>query len=349
MPAQMEPQEAINRGLRKPSECDIVIVVFWARMGTLLSENYRKSDGSRYRSGTEYEYLDGLEAAQRTGKPDVLVYRRKKPPDVNLADSERKEKERQWDLVEEFFAEFRNPDGSFKRFYKAYDEPSDLEKELDQDLRNLITKYLEAHPTDKAEVSATTQEVSWDKSPFPGLRAFTSEENVIFFGRGREIDGLIERLSNPKCRFLAIVGASGSGKSSLVAAGLLPALKNNAIHGSAGWDWVRFTPGEVSENPFMALASAFKPTLERHGIKPRDLAAEFEKDAGSFDKFLAKAFDGKPDWVELLFFIDQFEELFTLVDKQYQNNFVDFLDHAAKKTPRVRIIVTMRADFTTGV
>jgi hypothetical protein len=55
MPGQMEPQEAIHRGLKKPSECDIVIVIFGARMGTPLSEKYPKPDGCRYRSGTEYE------------------------------------------------------------------------------------------------------------------------------------------------------------------------------------------------------------------------------------------------------------------------------------------------------
>lgn len=63
MPAHFEPQEAINRGLKRPSECDVVIVAFWARMGTPLSDNYLKPDGSRYLSGTEYEFLDGLNAA----------------------------------------------------------------------------------------------------------------------------------------------------------------------------------------------------------------------------------------------------------------------------------------------
>ena len=75
-----------------------------------------------------------------------------------------------------------------------------------------------------------------------------------------------------------MIGTSGSGKSSLVSAGLLPALEKNAIHGSEDWVWGRFTPGEVGDNPFMALASAFKPTLERHGLRPRDMAAELEKD-----------------------------------------------------------------------
>ena len=344
MPAHMEPQEAINRGLRKPSECDIVIVIFWARMGTPLSENYHKPDGSRYRSGTEFEYLDGLEAAQKSGKPDVLVYRRKKAPAVDLDDLQRDDKIRQWNLVESFFSEFRNPDGSFKRFYKPYDEPSDFKDQLDWDLRDIIAKYLEAHPPDLAEIIAVTPEAYWDESPFPGLRAFTPDENAIFFGRSREIDGLIERLSRPECRFIALVGASGSGKSSLVAAGLLPALRKNAIHGSGDWIWERFTPGKVGDNPFMALANSFTPALERHGLRPRDMAAEIEKDAVAFNKFLAKALEDKPDWAEMMLFIDQFEELFTLVDKKYQGHFVNLLAKAAK-TPRVRTVVTMRADF----
>lgn len=216
MPAQMEPQEAINRGLKKPSECDIVIVIFWARMGTLLSEKYLKPGGSRYRSGTEYEFLDAMNAAKKTGKPDVLVYRRKKPPDVNLADPQRKEKEKQWDLVEEFFAEFRNPDGSFKSFYKEYDEPSNFRDLLDGDPRDCITKYLDSHPPAKTEAAPVTQKPFWEASPFPGLRAFRPNEALIFYGRGREIDGLIHKLSNSESRFIAVVGASGSGKSSLV-------------------------------------------------------------------------------------------------------------------------------------
>src|SRR5262245_49875201 len=135
MPAQLEPQEAIERGLKKPSECDIVVVILWARMGTPLSEKHRKPDGSRYRSGTEYEFLDAVGAAERDEKPDVLVYRRKGAPDINMAvpDAERKERFEQWDRVQEFFAEFRNADGSFRRYYNEYDSPTDFDKKLDAD------------------------------------------------------------------------------------------------------------------------------------------------------------------------------------------------------------------------
>ncbi|MCK7577135.1 MAG: hypothetical protein MZV65_15730 [Chromatiales bacterium] len=90
----------------------------------------------------------------------------------------------------------------------------------------------------------------WPKSPFPGLRAFTPEDAPIFFGRGQETDDLVGRAGPiPARRFLAVVGASGSGKSSLVAAGLIPRLLAGAIPGSRDWVWVKFTPGEVGDNP----------------------------------------------------------------------------------------------------
>lgn len=344
MPAHLEPQEAINQRLKKPSHCDIVVVIFWARMGTLLSKKYLKQDGGRYRSGTEYEFLDALKAAEKTGKPDVLVYRRQQPPDVNLADPKRKEKEKQWDLVEEFFAEFRNPDGSYQRFFKGYNEPSDFKDLLEQDLRDRITQFLDSHPPDKIEVPVNIKKPTWEESPFPGLRAFTPEEDLIFYGRGREIDELISELSKTEYRFMAVVGASGTGKSSLVAAGVIPALEKNAIPGSKDWVWKRFTPAEVGDNPFMALANAFKPTIERHGQLPRDIAKDLEADPSKFKEVLAMALEDKPKWAELLIFIDQFEEFFTLVGSEYQDAFIDFLEFAAK-TARLRTVVTMRADF----
>ena len=64
MLASMTPQQAIAEGLPKPSECDIVIVIFWSRIGTPLPADYEvKSDGSPYRSGTEWEYWDALRGA----------------------------------------------------------------------------------------------------------------------------------------------------------------------------------------------------------------------------------------------------------------------------------------------
>jgi len=129
-----------------------------------------------------------------------------------------------------------------------------------------------------------------------------------------------------------------------VAAGLLPALEENAIGGGQDWLSLRFTPAELSDNPFDELVNAFKTILQKHGRRPRDTAKDLKKDPDFFHKLAAMALEDKPEWAELLLFIDQFEELFTLANKKCRQPFVDLLAVAAR-TPRVRTIVTMRADF----
>jgi formylglycine-generating enzyme required for sulfatase activity len=347
MPAHLEPQEAINEGLCRPSECDIVVVIFGARMGTRLSERHKKPDGSRYRSGTEYEYLDAVTAADKTGTPMVLVYRCEEAPSVSFADPEFEAKKKQWRLVEEFFAEFRNDDGSLRRSFKTYKDPSDFERQLDDALRSFITRRRPVKKPEKNTAVGKSEEPVWEGEPFPGLRPFHPEEAPIFFGRGREADGLVQRLSDPRNRFIAVVGASGSGKSSLVAAGLLPALRKGAIPGSQDWSCARFTPGGSGNppNPFLALANAFDSALHGRGRRPSEVAEDLEEDPEKGLHALAgRALESRPDWAEILLFIDQFEELLTLVPLTYRRSFADLLSLAAK-TPRVRTVVTLRADF----
>jgi formylglycine-generating enzyme required for sulfatase activity len=351
MPAHLEPQEALDRGLRKPSACDIVIVIFGYRMGTPLSEKHRKPNGERYWSGTEYEYWDALNAAKQQGIPEVLVYRKQGAPDVNAADPQRKEKLEQWDRVEAFFAGFKNADGSFGSYYKPYATPTQFKDMLDEDLRDIVARYLEKQapavnlPLPIAEpVEELVEEPVWHESPYPGLRAFRVGEAPIFFGRDRETDELVEKLSDPRNRLIVVVGASGSGKSSLVAAGLLPRLHNNAVPGSQDWILdVRCTPGEVGDNALLALAVQLAPKVGK-GMQPRELAAELAASPDRLSDYVNLVLHGRPDWAELLLFIDQFEELFTLVAPRQQGPFIALLV-AAAKTPRVRLVATLRADF----
>ena len=80
----IEPKKAIKRGLPKPSECDLVVVILWSRMGTPLPTEYTKPDGTSYLSGTEWEYYEAIGAAGRAGRPAVWLYRRTQVPDLNL-------------------------------------------------------------------------------------------------------------------------------------------------------------------------------------------------------------------------------------------------------------------------
>jgi hypothetical protein len=346
MLATMTPQEAIVLGLRKPSECDVVVVVFWSRMGTPLSAEYCKPDGSGYLSGTDWEYHNALEAARRHNRPEILLYRRTEKCLLDPSDQEFKHKLDQWEKVQSFFLSFQNTDGSLRAGYNSYGSPDQFAKELDAHLKSLIHRRLKSRKARRA-VEASRQLIAlplWKGSPFPGLRPFTADDAPIFFGRGREIDGLVGQLSDSANRFLAVVGASGSGKSSLVAAGLLPSLQENAVPGSRDWLWASFKPGERDENPFAAIAAKLMPLLKMAVGDVRDVACTLSADPSAIVRFVDIALDGKPDWAELILFIDQFEELFTLVTEAYREPFVAML-RAAAEFRRTRVVATIRADF----
>src|SRR5882672_7421306 len=90
------------------------------------------------------------------------------------------------------------------------------------------------------------------RNPYPGLRPFRTDEERLFFGREHQVDRMIDKLSAN--RFLAVVGGSGSGKSSLVNCGLRPALhRGNMASAGAAWRMAQFRPGN---DPIGALASA---------------------------------------------------------------------------------------------
>jgi formylglycine-generating enzyme required for sulfatase activity len=344
MLATMTPQQAVNDGLPKPSQCDIVIVIFWARMGTPLPDDYAKSDGSRFLSGTEWEYEDAMQAALTDGKPDVIVYRRTEDILLKPTDSDFMAKYEQWNHVEAFFKHFLNPDGSIKQGYNAYKTPDEFRGLLEHHLKAIISRHLEKRAsTDPAPPQPDVTIVSpplWQGSPFPGLRAFTPDDAPIFFGRGHETDELVARLNNADVPFVSVIGASGSGKSSLVGAGLIPRLHANAIVGSKDWVVLRFTPGSTDANPFAGLVSAIATVFS--DINESDLLHQLESDPESIEALGQQLLADDPQWAELILFVDQFEELFTLVSPHYREPFIQLLSSAQK---RVRVIVTLRADF----
>lgn len=142
MLATMTPQEAIKRGLPTPAECDIVIVIFWSRMGTPLSPDWKKPGGSPYHSGTESEYCNALEAAKQHGKPKLLLYRRTEEPLFRPSDPAFLEKYQQWQQVQSFFAALRNPDGSIRGGCNEYVTPLQFKDDLNTHLRALILELV---------------------------------------------------------------------------------------------------------------------------------------------------------------------------------------------------------------
>jgi Pentapeptide repeats (8 copies) len=339
MPANLTPQAAVNRFGPKPSECDVVVVVLWSRLGTHLDvKAFRKSDGEPYLSGTEWEFEDALHAQPQ---PEVFVYRRLEEPKVGMKDPNWSEKRRQYELVEQFFERFKNPDGSLRSSWKSYDTTTEFQKSLADDLKSILRERL-----DRPYVGAVAEAVPvWPGSPYPGLRPFTTEEAPIFFGRGPEVDALIARLREQTQCFLAVVGASGSGKSSLVRAGLLPRLRDGAIDGSQHWRVLTLTPGATGDNPFLAVASELKGLLPAGGQKSQiEIARALEEKPQCLLDYVNVLLAGRPTGAALVLYVDQLEELFTQVPKERRGVFAELLARATNNS-RVRVLTTLRADF----
>jgi len=359
MRATMTPQTAIKQGLPRPSQCDIVLVLFWRRMGTPLPQpEYQKVDGSPYSSGTEWEFWDAISSERETGKPITLIFRRTGKPDIDVDD---REKVDQYQAVTDFFKQFRDAKtGALLAGVNEYSTPDDFKYRLERYLRGIISNILttEGFEADALVFETTRSLVEapplWKGSPFPGLRAFSESDAPIYFGRGLETSDLVKRVE--ASRFTAVISASGSGKSSLVAAGLIPRLKANAVvshdTGSKDWRYVRFTPGQA-ENPLAALFRALCEAFPEHAVSAFEVAKEkrsFVESVMQDPNALADIGDAllkeakAPNWAEILIFIDQFEELFTVVTEADRATFVALLE-GIYRSRRMRVVVTMRSDF----
>jgi hypothetical protein len=110
MLASLTPQQAMDRGLPKPSECDFVVVILWDSLGTPLADSLRKPNGERYLSGTEWEYEDAISAIPQ---PEILIYQRTEKVLLDADDPELPSKQERRKRVNEFFDRFRSADGSY--------------------------------------------------------------------------------------------------------------------------------------------------------------------------------------------------------------------------------------------
>jgi formylglycine-generating enzyme required for sulfatase activity len=185
--------------------------------------------------------------------------------------------------------------------------------------------------------------------PYPGLAYFGPQDSALFFGRNAAIARLEAAVT--KQALTALVGASGSGKSSVVLAGLAPRLN---LRG--GWRFSHFRVGtEPNKDPFLALARALVPLLGEHG--PADQLEEVQKLAGKLaggsvdlSNVMGACRASNPG-KRILLIADQFEEMFTLVsDEAIRHRFIDvllagFSDCAAGGPPDICLVLTLRADF----
>src|SRR6516162_1896454 len=197
--------------------------------------------------------------------------------------------------------------------------------------------------------------------PYPGLRPFEAEDQSLFFGREAQVSAMLRQLEDH--HFVAVVGSSGSGKSSLVRAGLLPAVREGFLLGTTDWLTIIIKPGH---QPYQRLLRALsRITCCTEGT--RDVAADDDPLAVDemttlailrrTDRGLLSALDqvAISPKTKVMIVVDQFEELFafrravnrdSVASRDEAAAFVGMLIRSASQpTSRVWAILTMRSDF----
>ncbi|MDT8450687.1 MAG: tetratricopeptide repeat protein [Wenzhouxiangellaceae bacterium] len=346
-----------------PSEADIMVAILWSRLGTRLPKNFTRNDGSRFESGTEFEFENAVEAFREHGKPQLLVYRKTARASVQLDDEkalmDRVEQKRKLD---DFIARWfhHTEDGSLKAAFHPFESPSEFEQVLERHLRKMVLRALPE--SDHHEQSAAAV---WKKgSPFRGLQSFHFEHAPIFFGRTRAIGDVLDLLRRQAAdgpAFVLLLGMSGGGKSSLARAGVLPMLTQpGVIEGVGHWRRAVFRPSDVHGDLFVGLATAI---LREPGLKLEDTGAdEFAEVLRSSpaaavtliktalaryaDERSTSTPDQRPPETRLALVIDQMEEIFTQgwITPEDRERFIDTVDVLAR-CGRVWIVATFRADM----
>ncbi|MFI6511878.1 WD40 repeat domain-containing protein [Streptosporangium sp. NPDC050855] len=192
------------------------------------------------------------------------------------------------------------------------------------------------------EVRASPADAGDDEggeTPYLGLAAFQEEDAERFHGREGIVDELIARLARQ--RFLAVFGASGVGKSSLLRAGLIPRARACESADGGGWRPVLMTPGA---HPLREYATRLATA---NGTSPDELYAALLDDPSCLPGMLGRVSPRQPVGGTLLLVIDQFEEVFTLChDTRERGRFIAALSaHAGRADDRTRVVLGVRADF----
>ena len=353
--------------IASPSKCDVVVCILWSRLGTRLPGHFRRADGTEYASGTEWEFEDAANSFLARGVPDMLVYRKTQMPQADLAnEAEVLEKLRQKKALDDFLGRwFGDAATGFTNAFHAFQTPEQFEQLIEAHLRRLLqAKAAQAPEAD----GAAPPPARWRQgSPFRGLESFGYEHASVFFGRTRAIgeirEALVER-ARRGAAFVLVLAASGSGKSSLLRAGLLPTIcQPGVIEGVGLWRRCEIRPGDGAGDLFGALATALLgetafPTLPSAGFDRAGLVRLLrESPAGAASAIRAGLAQeaarvaqrerlARAPEARLAILLDQLEELFDQ-DRVAPGEAARFVELVAElaRSGVVWVVAAMRSDF----
>ncbi len=370
--------ETFQTQIQPPSETDIFVGILWARIGTRLPAHITRSDGSRYASGTEFEFEDAWAGFARQGRPEILVYRKTAKPLISQDMPDFAVRLAQKEALDGFVRKwFQDDDGSFIAAFNPFENLAEFEERLESHLRKLL---LRRFPSDDADTHV--RYITWrEGSPFRGLALFERSQAPVFFGRTRVVSEVLAAWRKNALEgtpFIMLLGMSGSGKSSLVRAGVLPLLMQpGVIEGVAAWRLALLRPGDCSADLLEDLSkllfaqlglSADADGLRHSGslntLLQAFLAAQAWRDQpGRLGEYAAleqaivqfigaclqqseQALGVQQGQVRLVLVLDQLEELFTLetIALPMRKAFVELLALLVR-SQHCWVIATLRSDL----
>ena len=256
-----------------PGDFEIAICIRWSRIGKQIAATLKLPDGRAPSSETEYEIAWALDhATKNAGVPCLHVYRNCSKPTPPLEPKEDREAfTREWDSSQEFFTDWEK--NGEKTFANACSNYRDLQQ-FEQLFRERFRGFLATQVNREAGQNLLDGRVRrWKSTPFRGLNFFDFEHAPIFHGRTKAIGEVLEALETQvraQRPFVLVVGASGSGKSSLVRAGVLPLLTQpETIQGIGLWRWAITRPGAGGSGGdcFTALAASLLEASALPGLQ----------------------------------------------------------------------------------
>jgi eukaryotic-like serine/threonine-protein kinase len=345
-------QEAIDGAIGNMASTDMVLCIVWKRAGLKLNPAvWRRSDGSPYESGTVLEFETAVDVSRKQkGVPDVFLFRKSAPV---VYDAERvAEQLEQYELLQSVWRRWtESAEGYNTAGYQSFGDPDDFEAKLTACLRQWLERK-----------GVVAQGPHWDRklkgSPFRGLAAFEASHSGVFFGREAAIARAVAKLRQSP--FLLVIGASGSGKSSLLRAGIVPrATAPGVIPDVDLWRTVAVSAGG---DPFAALAealfadSALGAELRAGDFTtPQALAGLFESGGAAavapVRSALARAAQARKDAlryeelrpVRLFMALDQVERLFVEVEPERVEAFARLL-RAIVEAELAYLVAVLRSD-----
>ena len=295
---QSEEQEFLEQ-IPNTGLYDLVICILWSRLGTTPPTQNVMPDGSRPRSATDFEVAWALEQSKRTpGSPGLRVYRNRATPALPLEPKEQRENSfRQWDAVQEFCAAWEKDAGTgFRECCHGFQDLEEFENLFREHFRDFLARRLDP---EIASDPASRKVPHLGSNPFRGLNLFDFEHSALYHGRTRavgEVLDVVKKQVAAKKPFLLVLGPSGSGKSSLVRAGLVPlVIRGGTPAGPGPWRRALTRPGA---DPFYALAAALianfaLPELQEAASpqKSSDLAFQLRTDPDGVATRIVKMMD----------------------------------------------------------